>query len=549
MTADISASPEWDALRRHHDEIAGKHLREFFAEDPDRGRELALTVGDLYIDYSKHRITRETLSLLVDLAKAADLERRRDAMFSGEHINTSEDRAVLHTALRLPREAKLRVDGQDVVADVHEVLDAMGDFTDRLRSGEWTGATGERIKTVVNIGIGGSDLGPVMVYQALRHYADAGISARFVSNVDPADLVAKLDGLDPATTLFIVASKTFSTLETLTNATAARRWLTDALGNAAVSKHFVAVSTNRKLVDAFGINTDNMFGFWDWVGGRYSVDSAIGLSVMAVIGREAFADFLSGFHIVDRHFATAPLAQNAPALLGLIGLWYSDFFGAETRAVLPYSNDLSRFAAYLQQLTMESNGKSVRADGTPVTTSTGEIFWGEPGTNGQHAFYQLLHQGTRLVPADFIGFSEPTDDLPTADGDGSMHDLLMSNFFAQTQVLAFGKTAEEIAAEGTPAEVVPHKVMPGNRPSTSILANRLTPSVLGQLIALYEHQVFTEGVVWGIDSFDQWGVELGKTQAKALLPVITDDGSPAKQSDSSTDELVRRYREERGRVR
>ena len=549
MTADISASPEWDALRRHHDEIAGKHLREFFAEDPDRGRELALTVGDLYIDYSKHRITRETLSLLVDLAKAADLERRRDAMFSGEHINTSEDRAVLHTALRLPRDAKLRVDGQDVVADVHQVLDAMGDFTDRLRSGEWTGATGERIKTVVNIGIGGSDLGPVMVYQALRHYADAGISARFVSNVDPADLVAKLDGLDPATTLFIVASKTFSTLETLTNATAARRWLTDALGNAAVSKHFVAVSTNRKLVDAFGINTDNMFGFWDWVGGRYSVDSAIGLSVMAVIGREAFADFLSGFHIVDRHFATAPLAQNAPALLGLIGLWYSDFFGAETRAVLPYSNDLSRFAAYLQQLTMESNGKSVRADGTPVTTSTGEIFWGEPGTNGQHAFYQLLHQGTRLVPADFIGFSEPTDDLPTADGDGSMHDLLMSNFFAQTQVLAFGKTAEEIAAEGTPAEVVPHKVMPGNRPSTSILANRLTPSVLGQLIALYEHQVFTEGVIWGIDSFDQWGVELGKTQAKALLPVITDDGSPAKQSDSSTDELVRRYREERGRAR
>ena len=549
MTADIAASPEWDALRRHHDEIAGKHLREFFAEDPDRGRELALTVGDLYIDYSKHRITRETLSLLVNLAEAAGLERRRDAMFSGEHINTSEDRAVLHTALRLPRDAKLRVDGQDVVADVHQVLDAMGDFTDRLRSGEWTGATGERIKTVVNIGIGGSDLGPVMVYQALRHYADAGISARFVSNVDPADLVAKLDGLDPATTLFIVASKTFSTLETLTNATAARRWLTDALGNAAVSKHFVAVSTNRKLVDAFGINTDNMFGFWDWVGGRYSVDSAIGLSVMAVIGREAFADFLSGFHIVDRHFATAPLAQNAPALLGLIGLWYSDFFGAETRAVLPYSNDLSRFAAYLQQLTMESNGKSVRADGTAVTTSTGEIFWGEPGTNGQHAFYQLLHQGTRLVPADFIGFSEPTDDLPTADGDGSMHDLLMSNFFAQTQVLAFGKTAEEIAAEGTPAEVVPHKVMPGNRPSTSILANRLTPSVLGQLIALYEHQVFTEGVVWGIDSFDQWGVELGKTQAKALLPVITDDGSPAKQSDSSTDELVRRYRQERGRVR
>lgn len=549
MTGDISATPEWNALSRHHDQIAGKHLREFFHEDPARGRELTLTVGDLYIDYSKHRVTRETLSLLVDLARAANLEQHRDAMLSGQHINTSEDRAVLHTALRLPRDATLKVDRQNVVADVHEVLDAMGDFTDRLRSGEWTGATGERIKTVVNIGIGGSDLGPVMVYQALRHYADAGISARFVSNVDPADLVAKLDGLDPATTLFIIASKTFSTLETLTNATAARRWLTDALGDAAVSKHFVAVSTNKKLVDSFGINTANMFGFWDWVGGRYSVDSAIGLSVMAVIGREAFADFLSGFHIVDRHFATAPLESNAPALLGLIGLWYSDFFGAETRAVLPYSNDLSRFAAYLQQLTMESNGKSVKADGTPVTTQTGEIFWGEPGTNGQHAFYQLLHQGTRLVPADFIGFSEPTDDLPTADGSGSMHDLLMSNFFAQTQVLAFGKTAEEIAADGTPANVVPHKVMPGNRPSTSILADRLTPSVVGQLIALYEHQVFTEGVIWGIDSFDQWGVELGKTQAKALLGVITSDGSPPKQTDSSTDELVRRYREERGRTR
>lgn len=549
MTGDISATPEWNALRRHHDQIAGKHLRELFAEDPDRGSELTLTVGDLYIDYSKHRVTRETLTLLVDLARAAHLEERRDAMLAGEHINTSEDRAVLHTALRLPRDTELVVDGQNVVADVHEVLDAMGDFTDRLRNGDWTGATGERIRCVVNIGIGGSDLGPVMVYQALRHYADAGISARFVSNVDPADLVAKLDGLEPATTLFIIASKTFSTLETLTNATAARRWLTDSLGDAAVSKHFVAVSTNKKLVDEFGINTDNMFGFWDWVGGRYSVDSAIGLSVMAVIGREAFADFLSGFHLVDRHFATAPLESNAPALLGLIGLWYSDFFGAETRAVLPYSNDLSRFAAYLQQLTMESNGKSVQADGTPVTTPTGEIFWGEPGTNGQHAFYQLLHQGTRLVPADFIGFSEPTDDLPTADGSGSMHDLLMSNFFAQTQVLAFGKTAAEIAAEGTPANVVPHKVMPGNRPSTSILANRLTPSVVGQLIALYEHQVFTEGVIWGIDSFDQWGVELGKTQAKALLGVITSDGSPAKQTDSSTDELVRRYREERGRAR
>ncbi|MGV9802986.1 glucose-6-phosphate isomerase [Mycobacterium sp. NPDC003449] len=547
MSADITATPAWQALSEHHDDVGAKHLTELFAEDPSRGTELTLSVGDLYIDYSKHRLTRRTLELLVDLATAAGLEARRDAMFAGEHINTSEDRAVLHTALRLPADASLTVDGQDVVADVHSVLDAMGDFTDRLRSGEWTGATGERIKTVVNIGIGGSDLGPVMVYDALRHYADAGISARFVSNVDPADLVAKLDGLDPATTLFIVASKTFSTLETLTNATAARRWLTDALGDAAVSKHFVAVSTNKKLVDDFGINTDNMFGFWDWVGGRYSVDSAIGLSVMAVIGRERFAEFLAGFHLVDEHFRTAPLASNAPALLGLIGLWYSSFFDAQSRVVLPYSNDLSRFAAYLQQLTMESNGKSVRADGTPVTTDTGEIYWGEPGTNGQHAFYQLLHQGTRLIPADFIGFSRPTDDLPTADGTGSMHDLLMSNFFAQTQVLAFGKTAEAIAAEGTPAAVVPHKVMPGNRPTTSILATQLTPSVVGQLIALYEHQVFTEGVIWGIDSFDQWGVELGKTQAKALLPVITAEAAPAEQSDSSTDALVRRYRTARGR--
>jgi glucose-6-phosphate isomerase len=545
--ADIAATPAWNALVRHHDQIGGKHLREFFAEDPARGTELSLSVGDLYIDYSKHRVTRETLKLLVDLARAADLEARRDAMFVGVHVNTSEDRAVLHTALRLPRGAELVVDGQDVVADVHAVLDAMGDFTDRLRNGEWTGATGERITTVVNIGIGGSDLGPVMVYQALRHYADAGISARFVSNVDPADLVAKLDGLDPAKTLFIIASKTFSTLETLTNATAARRWLTEALGDAAVSKHFVAVSTNKKLVDSFGIDTANMFGFWDWVGGRYSVDSAIGLSVMAVVGKERFAEFLAGFHVIDEHFRTTPLEANAPVLLGLIGLWYNEFFDAQARAVLPYSNDLARFAAYLQQLTMESNGKSVRADGSPVTTETGEIYWGEAGTNGQHAFYQLIHQGTRLIPADFIGFSQPTDDLPTADGTGSMHDLLMSNFFAQTQVLAFGKTAEEIAAEGTPAAVVPHKVMPGNRPTTSILATKLTPSVVGQLIALYEHQVFTEGVIWGIDSFDQWGVELGKTQAKALLPVLTADASPAEQTDSSTDALVRHYRAERGR--
>lgn len=549
MSGDITGTEAWKNLTAHHSSIGEKKLRDLFAADPERGRTFTLAAGDLHIDYSKHIIDRETVSLLIELARAADVEGKRDKMFAGEHINTSEDRAVLHTALRLPKDATLEVDGQNVVADVHEVLTAMGEFTDRVRSGEWVGASGSKISTVVNIGIGGSDLGPVMVYKALRHYADAGIDARFVSNVDPADLVGALDGLDPATTLFIIASKTFSTLETLTNATAARRWLVDALGEDAVAKHFVAVSTNAERVSEFGIDTANMFGFWDWVGGRYSVDSAIGLSVMAVVGKEAFGEFLDGFHQIDEHFRTTPLEQNAPALLGLIGLWYSNFFGSETRAVLPYSNDLSRFPAYLQQLTMESNGKSVKADGTPVTTSTGEIFWGEPGTNGQHAFYQLLHQGTRLIPADFIGFAEPTDDLPTRDGTGSMHDLLMSNYFAQTKVLAFGKTADEIAAEGTAADVVPHKVMPGNRPSTSILAPKLTPSVVGQLIALYEHQVFTEGVVWGVDSFDQWGVELGKTQALELTPVLTDADAPAPQGDSSTDALVRWYRDQRGRAK
>ncbi|NUS45298.1 MAG: glucose-6-phosphate isomerase [Mycobacteriaceae bacterium] len=545
MGSDITESVEWKNLRHHHEEIAETTLRELFAADPDRGRELTASVGDLYVDFSKHRLTRETVRLLVELAGAAGVEQHRDAMFAGRHINTSEDRAVLHTALRLPADAALTVDGQNVVADVHEVLRRMGEFTDALRSGLWRGATGERIATVVNIGIGGSDLGPVMVYRALRHYADAGISARFVSNIDPADLVAALDGLNPATTLFIVASKTFSTLETLTNATAARRWLVAALGEEAVAKHFVAVSTQADRVAAFGIDTANMFGFWDWVGGRYSVDSAIGLSVMAAVGKERFAEFLSGMHTVDEHFRTAPAAANVPLLLGMIGLWYSNFFGAQTRAVLPYSNDLARFPAYLQQLTMESNGKSVRADGTAVPASTGEIFWGEPGTNGQHAFYQLLHQGTRLIPADFIGFAGPTDDLATQDGAGSMHDILMSNLFAQTKVLAFGKTAAEIAAEGTPASVVPHRVMPGNRPSTTILAPKLTPSAVGQLIALYEHQVFVEGSVWGIDSFDQWGVELGKKQALALEPLLTSPTPPAPQDDSSTDALIRWYRDHR----
>ncbi|MEU1524721.1 glucose-6-phosphate isomerase [Nocardia rhamnosiphila] len=545
MSVDITASAAWQKLRDHHTAIATLQLRDLFAEDPPRGRDLTLTAGELRIDYSKHRVTRETLQLLVELAREAGVETQRDRMLRGEHINTSEDRAVGHTALRLPKGTSLTIDGADAVAAVHEVLDRMGAFADSVRSGDWRGATGERIRTVVNIGIGGSDLGPVMVHQALRHYADAGIGARFVSNVDPADLVATLADLDPATTLFIVASKTFSTLETLTNATAARRWLVDALGPDAVARHFVAVSTHAGRVAEFGIDTDNMFGFWDWVGGRYSVDSAIGLSVMVTIGPARFAEFLAGMHDMDRHFATAPLAENAPALLALLGVWYANFFGAQSRAVLPYSNDLARFPAYLQQLTMESNGKSVRADGSPVTTTTGEIFWGEPGTNGQHAFYQLLHQGTRLIPADFIGFAQPTDDLPTRDGTGSMHDILMSNLFAQTKVLAFGKTAEEIAAEGTPPELVPHKVMPGNRPSTTILAPRLTPAVLGQLIALYEHQVFVAGAIWGIDSFDQWGVELGKQQALALAPLLTDPEEPAPQDDSSTDALIRWYRANR----
>lgn len=550
MSSDITASAAWQKLHDHHSAVSGRTLREFFAEDPARGRELTVTAGDLHIDYSKHRITRETLQLLVELAREAGVEERRDRMYRGEHINTSEDRAVGHIALRLPAGSSLQLDGADAGAQVHEVLTRMGAFADQVRSGQWRGATGERIATVVNIGIGGSDLGPVMVHQALRHFAvgetpETSIGARFVSNVDPADLVSTLDGLNPATTLFVVASKTFSTLETLTNATAARRWLVDALGEDAVAKHFVAVSTNAERVAEFGIDTANMFGFWDWVGGRYSVDSAIGLSVMITIGKQRFAEFLAGMHSIDEHFASAPLQHNAPVLLGLLGVWYANFFGAESRAVLPYSNDLARFPAYLQQLTMESNGKSVRADGTPVTTSTGEIFWGEPGTNGQHAFYQLLHQGTRLIPADFIGFARPTDDLPTRDGTGSMHDILMSNLFAQTKVLAFGKTAEEVAADGTDPKLVPHKVMPGNRPSTTILAPQLTPSVLGQLIALYEHQVFVEGTIWGIDSFDQWGVELGKQQALALAPLLTSAEEPQSQGDSSTDELIRWYRDHR----
>ncbi|MDV6285058.1 glucose-6-phosphate isomerase [Rhodococcus jostii] len=546
--SDVTRFPEWQKLQAHHADVADLHLRELFDTDPGRGRDLTVTAGDLYIDYSLHRIDRTTLALLTDLARAAGLEEHRDRMLRGDHLNTTEDRAVLHTALRLPADAALTVGGRNVVADVHRVLDRMGEFTDRVRSGHWRGATGERITTVVNIGIGGSDLGPRMVYGALRYYADAGITVRFVSNVDPADLAAALADLDPATTLFIVSSKTFTTIETLTNATAARRWLTTALGEDAVARHFVAVSTNAAKVAEFGIDPANMFEFWDWVGGRYSVGSAIGLSVMAAVGREAFGQFLAGMHTVDRHFAEAPLEANAPVLLGLLGFWYSNFFDAETHAVLPYSNDLARFPAYLQQLTMESNGKAVQTNGVPVDTVTGTIWWGEPGTNGQHAFYQLLHQGTRLVPVDFLGFAEPTEDLPTSDGNGSMHDVLVSNLLAQRRVLAFGRTADELVTDGGLAELIPHKVMPGNRPSTTILAPKLTPSVLGQLIALYEHQTFAEGVLSNINSFDQWGVELGKTQALELQTLLGDSGQAAKPMDSSTETVAGWYRSMRGRL-
>jgi len=545
---DITATPEWTALTEHHAAVGERHLRDLFAEDPGRVAALTAQGADLVLDYSKHRITGETLPLLVALAEAAKLPERITAMFSGRHINTSEDRAVLHTALRLPADASLTVDGQDVVADVHEVLGRMGEFTDRVRTGEWTGATGERIRTVVNIGIGGSDLGPVMAYEALKDYSLREIECRFVSNIDPTDLAETTRDLDPATTLFIVSSKTFTTLETLTNARNARTWLVDGLGgdDKVVAKHFVAVSTNAEKVAEFGIDAENMFGFWDWVGGRYSVDSAIGLSLMVAIGKEGFGEFLAGMHAIDEHFRTAPFAENLPVISGLLNVWYANFFGVETHAVLPYSQYLHRLPAYLQQLTMESNGKSVQGDGSPVTTVTGEIFWGEPGTNGQHAFYQLLHQGTRLVPADFIGFAQPNHELP-GEGGADSHDLFMSNLFAQTAALAFGKTAAEIEAEGTPADVVAHKVMPGNRPTSTILAPKLTPSTLGQLIAFYEHQTFVEGTIWGIDSFDQWGVELGKVMAKQFGPALYDADPDLSALDASTAALITRYRALRGR--
>ncbi|WP_408935278.1 glucose-6-phosphate isomerase [Corynebacterium marquesiae] len=544
---DITASAQWSELAKVYEDKKDLNLRELFAADADRARNFTFDAAGLHVDLSKNLIDGDIVKQLVEVAKAADLEARRDAMFAGEHINNTEDRAVLHTALRIPAEDDLTVDGQDVAADVHEVLGRMRDFATALRSGAWLGHTGHTIKKVVNIGIGGSDLGPAMAAKALRSYEVAGISAEFVSNVDPADMAATLDGLDAESTLFIIASKTFTTQETLTNAHAARRWLIEQFDGdeSAVAKHFVAVSTNAEKVAEFGIDTENMFPFWNWVGGRYSVDCAIGLSLMCTIGPMDFMRFLEGFHAMDEHFRTAPLEENVPALMGLLGVWYTNFFGAQTHAVLPYSQDLGRFPAYLQQLTMESNGKSVRRDGTAVTApSTGEIYWGEPGTNGQHAFFQLMHQGTRLIPADFIGFARPKQDFPTADGSGSMHDLLMGNFFAQTKVLAFGKTAEEIAAEGVDEAVVPHKVMPGNRPTTTILAEELTPAVLGALIALYEHIVFTQGVIWDINSFDQWGVELGKQQANDLAPAVS-GAEAANSGDQSTDELIGWYRSNR----
>jgi glucose-6-phosphate isomerase len=544
---DLTTTPQWQALADHfRSEGEQYELRELFAKDPDRAERMTATAADLALDYSKHRVTTETMRLLMAVARAATVEERRDAMFRGAHINTTEDRAVLHVALRMPPGTALEVDGQDVTGDVHRVLAKMGALSERIRNGTWTGATGKRIAAVVNIGIGGSDLGPAMATLALADYAQPGLTSRFVSNVDPIDLYAAVHDLDPASTLFVVSSKTFTTLETLTNAAAARDWLLDGLGAAAgddaVAKHFVAVSTNATAVSEFGIDTDNMLEFWDWVGGRYSYDSAIGFSLMVAIGRQAFGEMLFGFHAMDEHFRTAPLEENLPAIQGMLNIWYNNFFGAQTHAVLPYSHRLARFPAYLQQLTMESNGKSVRLDGTPVEGQTGEIFWGEPGTNGQHAFYQLLHQGTKLVPADFIAFAEATHDT------GEQQDLLMANCLAQTKALAFGKTAEEIAAEGTPSDVVPHKVMPGNRPSSTILAPKVTPSVLGQLVALYEHTVFVEGTIWEIDSFDQWGVELGKVMAKELAPILTSASAPdLSGQDASTASLVRQYRGLRGR--
>ena len=538
----LTSSPAWTALETNYAETRGLHLRDLFAADPRRGERLRVEGAGLYLDYSKHRITDDTLRLLLALAESSGLRRRIDAMFRGEKINVTERRAVLHVALRAPKEQSITVDGQDVVPEVQAVLDRMADFADRIRSGAWRGHTGKPIRNVVNIGIGGSDLGPVMAYEALRWYSRRDMTFRFVSNIDGTDFVEATRDLDPAETLFVVSSKTFTTLETITNAKAARTWTLHALGDEqAVARHFVAVSTNADEVAAFGIDTANMFGFWDWVGGRYSLDSAIGLSTMIAVGPDHFRSMLTGFHAMDEHFRTAPFERNLPVLMGLLGVWYDNFYGAQTVAVLPYDQYLKRFPAYLQQLTMESNGKSTTVDGTRVEYQTGPIYWGEPGTNGQHSFYQLLHQGTKLVPCDFIGFAEPLNPLD------HHHDLLMANMLAQAEALAFGKTAEQVTAESTPDWLVPHRVFEGNRPSTVILADRLTPETLGKLVALYEHSVFTQGTIWQIDSFDQWGVELGKVLAQRIIPELTAPAATAHTHDSSTTELIRRYRRMRAR--
>ncbi len=536
MTA-LRSAHAWKALKRHYAAIEGLHLRDQFADDPTRGETFTAEAVGLFLDYSKNRITPETLPLLFQLAGERDLAGRRAAMFRGDHINVSEDRAVLHTALRLPRDATLEVDGKDVVAEVHATLDRMGVFAEQVRSGAWKGYTGKRIKNIVNVGIGGSDLGPVMAYEALKHYSQRDLTFRFVSNVDATDFAEATLDLDPEETLFIIASKTFGTLETMTNAATARAWTLAALkDDAAVARHFVAVSTNAQRVEAFGIDTANMFGFWDWVGGRYSMDSAIGLSTMLAIGPEGFGDLLAGFHAMDEHFQTAPFEQNLPVLMGLLTVWYRDFFGVQTIGVMPYEQYLKRFPAYLQQLTMESNGKHVMLDGTHVDYDTGPVYWGEPGTNGQHSFYQLIHQGTMLIPVDLIGFGQSLNPI------GEHHDILMSNVFAQAEALAFGKTEAEVLAEGTAPNVAPHRVMEGNRPTNTILADKLTPFQLGTLIALYEHSVFTQGVIWGIDSFDQWGVELGKALAVAIIPELESEAEPDLKHDSSTNALIRRYR-------
>jgi glucose-6-phosphate isomerase len=527
----------WQALERHYAEISGTHLRDLFAADPARGERLTAEAAGIYLDYSKNRVTDETMGLLIELAEESGVAERRDAMFRGEHINVSENRAVLHTALRLPATATLVVDGQDVVADVHAVLRRMRDFANRVRSGEFKGYTGKPIKNVINVGIGGSDLGPVMAYEALKHYCTRDITFRFVSNVDSTDFVEAVRDLSADETLFIISSKTFGTLETLTNATSARDWVVSALGSAdAVANHFVAVSTNAERVSEFGIDTANMFGFWDWVGGRYSMDSAIGLSTMIALGPDQFDEMLAGFHAMDEHFRTAPLAANLPVLMGLLAFWYRDFFGAQTVGVMPYEQYLKRFPAYLQQLTMESNGKHVTLAGRHVDYDTGAIFWGEPGTNGQHSFYQLIHQGTVLIPVDLIGFARTLNPL------GDHHDFLSSNVFAQAEALAFGKTEEQVRAEGTPEAVVPHRVMEGNRPTNTLLCDILTPRLLGTLVALYEHSVFVQGVIWDIDSFDQWGVELGKQLAQRIIPELTSESEPELSHDSSTNALIRRYR-------